>query len=100
MRAVFLPQSESRTLVHTTSDCRKERMDYLKRGVALGLIFGILASVALGSYLATWQENIFDSQMRIVQAQHRAELEYERKRIARYAEIDALATAMDRARGE
>ena len=98
MRPAFLPSSPVQpTTVHDVATCRRERSEARLVGVWIGAIIATAISLGVGILASRWQESTFDSQMRVVQAQHRAEIDYERKRVARYAEIDALATAMDQA---
>ena len=93
------PESTSSppTTVHTVEQCRHDRRRAFAQGACAGALLALAFALGAGIGAAYWQEGIFDHQLKIVQAQHRIALETERKKVERYAEIDALATAYDQA---
>lgn len=81
--------------VHTLSECRAERRHALLTGVWCGFAIALVIAFFLGGWLASYQERTYDNAFTAIQAQHRIALEAERKRVARYAEIDLLARQYD-----
>lgn len=83
------------TTVHDINTCRAERRTAIWTGAWCGAALALIVAGVLGAWLAGWQERSYERQFALVRAQHAEALRVERARVARYAEIDALAQAYD-----
>lgn len=87
------------TTVHDTATCRRLRSEARLIGVWIGAGLATILALAVGIWASGVQERSWESAYRQIQAQHQIALEVERRRVARYAEIDRLARQYDAMQG-